>query len=311
MNILVTGAGGFVGSTLINTLSRIDSLNLTCALNVGGKSNISFSHKTYELDLNSDWSEAMNDQNVVVHTAARVHIMKDSHLDPLSEYRKVNVEGTLNIAKYALRSKVDRFIYISSIKVNGENTNARGPFTEDDYPDPQDPYAVSKLEAEEALKEIFKNTNMELVIIRPSLVYGLRGKGNLQLLAEAIKRRFPLPLKSINNSRSFISIDNLVDLIAICITSPAAKNEVFLASDNEKLSTHDLIKVISSALGKSAICFPFPRLGLVFAGKVLKKSDLVDRVIGSLEINNSKAKELLSWNPKVNSHKGIYECFKE
>ena len=130
----------------------------------------------------------MNDQNVVVHTAARVHT-KDSHLDPLSEYRKVNVEGTLNIAKYALRSKVDRFIYISSIKVNGENTNARGPFTEDDYPD-QDPYAVSKLEAEEALKEIFKNTNMELVIIRPSLVYGLRGKGNLQLLAEAIKRRF-------------------------------------------------------------------------------------------------------------------------
>ena len=311
MNILVTGAGGFVGSSLIDAIARIPSFNLTCILNIGGKSKTNFLQKSFELDLNSDWSEPMIGQNVVIHTAARVHIMKDSHIDPLSEYRRVNVEGTLNIAKHALRAKVSRFIYISSIKVNGENTNKRGPFSEEDCPDPQDPYAISKLEAENSLIKIFKNTDMELVIIRPTLIYGPRGKGNLQMLAKAIKNRLPLPLKSINNRRSFLSIDNLVDLVTICITSPEAKNEIFLASDNEKLSTNDLVNIIALALDKSPICFSFPKLGLVFAGKALRKNDVIERVIGSFEVNNSKAKELLGWNPKVNTYEGIYDCFKK
>ena len=178
--------------------------------------------------------------------------------------------------------------------------------------DPQDPYAISKLEAENSLIEIFKNTNMELVIIRPTLIYGPRGKGNLQMLAKAIKNRLPLPLKSINNRRSFLSIDNLVDLVTVCITSPEAKNEIFLASDNEKLSTNDLVNIIASALDKSPICFSFPKLGLVFAyGKALRKNDVIERVIGSFEVNNSKAKKLLSWNPRVNTYDGIYDCFKK
>jgi nucleoside-diphosphate-sugar epimerase len=248
---------------------------------------------------NTDWQKVLEGVDVVVHTAARAHIMIDTVGDPLSQYRKVNVEGALNLARQAAVAKVKRFIFISSIKVNGESTAAGKPFTPDDQPNPADPYGISKWEAELGLQQLAAATGMEVVIIRPPLLYGPGVKANFLSMMRWINDGVPLPLARIDNRRSLVAIDNLVDLIITCIDHPAAANQVFLAGDGDDLSTAELAKCIGKALGKPARLFPFPVSILSLAAGLLGKKSVVQRLTDSLQVDISRAGELLAWKPPV------------
>jgi nucleoside-diphosphate-sugar epimerase len=243
--------------------------------------------------------------DVVVHTAGRAHIMSDTAGDPLSQYRKVNVEGTLNLARQAAVAKVKRFVFISSIKVNGESTLPGKPFTVNDQPRPEDPYGISKWEAEVGLNRLVKETGMEVVIIRPSLVYGPGVKANFLRMMRWINDGVPLPLARIDNKRSLVAIDNLVDLIITCIDHPAAANQVFLAGDGDDLSTSELAKCIGKALGKPARLFLFPVSLLSLAAWLLGKKNVVQRLTGSLQVDISRAGELLAWKPPFTLEQGL------
>jgi UDP-glucose 4-epimerase len=246
MTILLTGHTGFVGQALFKSLPGRD-LRLVGRRAQPDQEAIFFKK---ELNLNEDFKDCLGGVNAVIHAAARAHIMNDDSLDPLTEYRRVNVDGTLNLAKQAANSGVKRFIYISSIKVNGESTVLGKPFRFDDTPSPEDPYGLSKAEAEAGLLKIGAETGMEIVIIRPPLVYGKGVKGNFASLLKFTPKRLPLPLGCINNKRSMVFVQNLVDLIVTCIDHPCAANQVFLVSDDEDLSTSDLL----SRLGNAARC---------------------------------------------------------
>ncbi|GHD53890.1 hypothetical protein GCM10008110_27940 [Marinobacter persicus] len=251
----------------------------------------------------------MVDQQVVAHTAARAHIMKDEVPDPLAEYRKVNVEGTLNLARQAAEAGVSRFIYISSIKVNGEQTPLGKPYTAEDVPAPEDPYGVSKLEAETGLHKIASETGMEVVIIRPPLVYGPGVKGNFASMIKLVEKGLPLPLGSIHNKRSLVALDNLVDLIITCIDHPAAANQVFLAGDGQDVSTTELLRGVGRAMGKPARLVPVPAGMLMFGAGLLGKKAVAHRLLGSLEVDISKARNLLGWEPPLSVEEGLRRCF--
>ena len=225
-----------------------------------------------DLDADTDWSTALANQQVVIHTAARAHIMKDEVADPLAEYRRVNVDGTLNLARQAAGAGVKRFIFISSIKVNGEQTPLGQPFTADDTPAPEDAYGISKFEAEQGLLQLAAETGMEIVIVRPPLVYGQGVKGNFANMIKMMEKGLPLPLGAINNQRSLVAVDNLVDLIITCIDHPAATNQVFLAGDGDDISTTDLLRGVAKAIGKPSHLIPVPSSVLMFAATFLGKN---------------------------------------
>ena len=304
-NILVTGANGFIGKALCNKLIA-DGYQVRGAVRgaaqmaalPAGVAGVMIGDICPE----TDWSEALDGINVVIHLAARVHVMDDVVDDPLAEFRKVNTAGTLNLARQAVASGVKRFVFISSIKVNGERTETgewRDIFTERDVPCPKDPYAVSKWEAEQGLLKIAEETGLELVIIRPPLVYGPGVKANFRLLMKWVQRGVPLPLGAVHNKRSFVALDNLVNFIIHCMNHPRAANELFLISDGEDLSTTELLQKMARALGKRSLLLPVPVGLMTFVADLLGKKDVADRLFGSLQVDSSKARELLGWTPVV------------
>jgi UDP-glucose 4-epimerase len=256
-------------------------------------------------DGNTDWHSVLTGCSVVVHLAARVHMMQESSDDPLMEFRRVNVEATLNLARQAFLAGVNRFIYISSIKVNGENTQINSPFFADDTPSPKDAYAISKMEAEQGLREIALQTGIELVIIRPPLIYGPGVKANFEALIQLLLRGVPLPLGAIYNQRSLVSIYNLTDLILTCTKHPNAANQTFLVSDDKDVSTTELIRHIGKALGCPVRLFPVPVGLLKIAVIMLRKHDLALRLFESLQVDIQKTRLLLGWSPPITFGEGL------
>lgn len=309
MNVLLTGATGFLGSRLAEEIDQRDCYHLTCSVRRAGAITNVREVLVGGVGRDTEWATALVDQDVVVHTAARAHIMKDEAPDPLAEYRKVNVEGTLSLARQAADAGVSRFIYISSIKVNGEQTRHGTPFTADALPAPEDPYGVSKLEAETGLYEIASETGMAIVIIRPPLVYGPGVKGNFASMIRLVEKGLPLPLGAVHNKRSLVALDNLVDLIITCIDHPAGTNQVFLASDGQDISTTELLRGIGQAMGKPARLVPVPTGMLMFGAGLLGKKDVVQRLVSSLQVDISKARDLLGWEPPVSMEEGLRRCF--
>lgn len=309
MNVLLTGANGFLGSRLAVTLNTNPYVRLTAAVRRSVQLSAMNVLEVQSLDANTDWTDSVTDQQVVIHTAARAHIMKDEAADPLTEYRRINVDGTLNLARQAAEAGVRRFIFISSIKVNGEQTSFGKPFTAEDIPAPEDAYGISKYEAEQGLMQISANTGLEVVIIRPPLVYGPGVKGNFSSMMQVVKKGLPLPLGAINNKRSFVAIDNLVDLIITCTDHLAAANQVFLAGDGEDLSTTELLRGVAKAAGVSSRLIPVPASVLMFMARLLGKKKMDQRLLGSLQVDISKARDLLGWTPLLSVEEGLRRCF--
>ncbi|MCA0912798.1 UDP-glucose 4-epimerase family protein [Marinobacter nauticus] len=309
VKILLTGATGFVGGRLASHFARSDAISLVCAVRRAGTSVCGEEFVIGELNATTEWTEALIGQDVVIHAAARVHIMQDETEDPLGEYRKINVRGTLNLARQAARAGVRRFIFISSIKVNGEHSPRGFPFTADAAPAPEDAYGISKLEAEEALSAVATETGMEVVIIRPPLVYGPGVKGNFATLIELLEKGVPLPLGAIHNKRSLVALDNLVDLIVTCIDHPKAGNQVFLAGDGEDVSTTELLRGIGNAIGRPARLIPVPAAVLMFGAGLLGKKAVAQRVLGSLQVDISKTRRMLGWEPPLSLEEGLRRCF--
>jgi nucleoside-diphosphate-sugar epimerase len=307
-NILLTGATGFVGQALLGQLLESESHKVTAALRSANGFDRCEVHAVGDFTGDTNWSTALTNQQVVIHAAARAHIMKDEVADPLAEYRRVNVDGTLNLARQAVAAGVKRFIFISSIGVNG-NINTR-PFTEDDAPNPAELYAHSKWEAEQGLWEIQRETGMELVILRPPLVYGPNAPGNFGSLMRWVEKGVPLPLGAIHNQRSLVAVDNLVDLIITCIDHPAAANQVFLAGDGQDLSTTELLRGVARAMDKPSRLIPVPSSLLMLGATLLGKKAVAQRLLGSLQVDISKARNLLGWEPPVTVEEGLKRCVK-
>jgi nucleoside-diphosphate-sugar epimerase len=307
MKVLITGASGFVGAALMHRLAKDPGFEIVAAVRQVGadhRSNTKFV-RIEDIAPATDWSHALAGVKVVIHTAARVHVMRDAAADPLAEFRRVNVEGTLSLARQAAVAGVQRFVFISSIKVNGEGTCAGRPYLADDKPAPSDPYGVSKAEAERGLRALAAETGMELVIIRPTLVYGPGVKGNFLSMMQWLNRGVPLPLGALRNKRSLVALDNLVDLIVTCVEHPAAANQIFLVSDDEDVSTTELLQRMSEALGKPARLLSLPAWLLTTGALVLGKRDLSQRLCGSLQVDISKTKNLLDWSPPVSVNEGL------
>ena len=243
--------------------------------------------------------------DIVIHLAARVHVMKDTATNPYSAFRTVNVDGTLTLARQASDAGVRRFVFISSVKVNGESTQPGRAFTETDAPNPQDAYGHSKHEAEQGLRQIASDTGMEVVIIRPPLVYGPGVKANFAALMRAVQRGYPLPLGAVHNLRSLVALDNLVDFIVTCITHPKAANQTFLVSDGQDLSTTKLVRGMAQAAVLPARLLPVPVWALQAGASLLGKGDTVQRLCGNLQIDMSKARYLLGWAPPVSVEEGL------
>jgi nucleoside-diphosphate-sugar epimerase len=304
--ILVTGANGFVGAALVSRLiSERTEVRACVRREAVTKLDGIQTVLGCQLTDNANWHEILVDIDVVIHAAARVHVMKDKSNDPLAEFRLTNVLGTLNLARQAASAGVKRFIFISSIKVNGEVTKLGSPFTADDIPAPYDPYGISKMEAEQGLREIAETTGMEVVIIRPPLVYGPGVKANFVTLMQAVQNRWPLPLGAIRNRRSLIGLDNLVDFIATCISHPLAANQTFLVSDGHDLSTTELVNSLARAAGVRSKLVPIPVWTLLALATVLSKKDVVQRLCGNLQVDISKAQNLLGWIPPISLEEGL------
>jgi nucleoside-diphosphate-sugar epimerase len=297
--VLVTGASGFVGEALVFRLLVNKKFSPIAAAR--GATRLHGLCPVVPFDLtHAKLLPALDDVQVVVHAAARVHVMNETAGDALAEFRKVNVEGTVKLAECAAASGVKRFIFISSIKVNGESTIPGKPFKADDHPNPLDPYGVSKYEAEEALKRLSHDTGMELVIIRPPLIYGPGVKANFLSMLNWLNKGVPLPLGAIRNQRSLVAIANLVSLIVTCIDHPAAANQTFLVSDGEDVSTTQLLRRLSMALDRPARLLPVPESLLKLAASLLGKQAVAQRICGSLQVDISKNRELLEWTPPTN-----------
>ena len=309
IRVLVTGASGFVGLALCKALHHSPNYEVSAAVRSRAQALHMPTFAVGNIDGDSNWREALHRQHVVIHSAARVHVMEEECDDPLAEYRRVNVEGTLALAREAIRSGVKRFIFISTIKVNGDRTEYNQPFTAFSKPAPEDAYGQSKLNAEQELTQLVKGTGMELVVIRPPLIYGPNVKGNFIRLIHVVKKQIPLPLGGIRNKRSFVSIDNLVDLILTCIAHPAAANNVFLVSDNHDLSTPELLTTLACAAGKSPRLFSVPKTILSLFAKVLSKEPLLDRLTENLQVDIKHTSRTLNWLPKVSVKDGMKRCF--
>ncbi len=304
MQVLVTGANGFVGRALCaEAVAR--GMAVRGITRASGDLPISVENFAVGgIDGNTDWQDVLTGCEVVVHLAARVHVMADSAAKPLEEFRRVNVQGTLNLAREAAAAGVRRFVFVSSIGVNGAETFQR-PFAAHDEVAPHSPYAVSKYEAELGLQALAAATGMEVVIIRPPLVYGSGAPGNFGSLMRWLKRGVPLPLGAIHNQRSLVALDNLVDLIVTCLTHPAAANQTFLVSDGEDVSTTELLRRMGQALGRPARLIPVPVSWLKLAAAMVGKQDVAQRLCGSLQVDIEKTRRLLGWTPPISLDEGL------
>lgn len=311
--VLVTGATGLVGEAVVLKL-LVDKFFPVIAAARGATRLLGLCpvvpfDLTQSLDL-----PCLSSVQVIVHCAARVHVMDDNALDPLAEFRKVNVDGTLRLAQRAAESGVTRFIFISSIKVNGESTQPGRPFTAEDQPNPSDAYGASKYEAEEKLTELSRQTGMEVVIIRPPLVYGPGVKANFLSMLSWLSKSVPLPLGAIRNQRSLVAVTNLVSLIVTCINHPAAANQTFLVSDGEDISTTDLLQRLAIALNQPVRLLRVPDKLLGWAAALLGKRSVADRICGTLQIDIDKNRELLGWTPSISMDNALIKTaryFKE
>lgn len=307
MRTLITGASGFVGRALCAeaVLHGWD----VCGVS---RSQYAPPHgvelcRVATIDGQTDWEDMFLGCEVVCHLAARVHVMSDKAANPLDEFRRINVQGTLNLARHAAVSGVRRFVFISSIGVNGAETFQR-PFTAHDEVGPHSPYAVSKYEAEKALQVLAAETGMEVVIIRPPLVYGPNAPGNFGSLMRWLQRGILLPLGSINNQRSLVALDNLVDLIMTCLTHPAAAGQTLLVSDGEDVSTTELLRRMGQAMGRPARLIPVPANWLQLAADMVGKRDVGLRLCGSLQVDIEKTRQLLGWRPPLTLDQGLKEA---
>jgi nucleoside-diphosphate-sugar epimerase len=347
MNVIVTGANGFIGSALCERLLAEGRQVRGAVRSKVGRISLPAGIETVSIGpigSDTEWEEALAGIDTVVHLAARVHVMRESAADPLATFKLVNIAGTERLARQAAEAGVKRLVYISSVKVNGERTGdnpqiaqitrirkkkagvrgrrseagnrektgVRGQrselkevFSEGDVPEPRDPYAVSKWEAEQGLVAIAEETGLEVVIIRPPLVYGPGVKANFRLLMKWVRIGVPLPLGAVNNKRSFVALDNLVSFIIHCIDHPKAANEVFLISDGEDVSTTELLQKMARAFGKRSFLLPVPVGLMTFVACLLGKRNVTDRLFGSLQVDSSKARDLLGWEPVVSMDEAV------
>lgn len=291
MKIIITGGSGFVGRKVLSHLKKHDVLNLT-------RNPLNEKDYKYEFGNKINNLSIFDFVDVIIHCAARVHLMDDTSTNPLNDYRDVNTAGTLNLARQAVEAGVKRFIFISSIKVNGESTDLNKPFKSTDDRHPEDFYGQSKSEAEEQLLLLAEETGLEVVIIRPTLVYGPGVKANFASLMNLVSKGLPLPFGCIkDNKRSLVSVDNLVDLIVTCIDHPKATNQVFLVSDDNDVSTSEMVQQMAKALGKSQWQLPIPTACYRLAGKALGKEDVINRLLDSLQVDITHTKDTLGWKP--------------
>ncbi len=302
MKLLITGASGLVGRSIVTTA-------VNSGLNVVGQTRQQSldSVATFCCDISADtnWHSALNGVDCVVHCAARVHQMKDDLTSPIDAYREVNTYGTLNLARQAADNGVKRFVFISSIKVNGEFTVSGAPFINQSHQVPSDPYGLSKYEAEQGVWKIAQETGLEVVVIRPPLVYGPGVKANFLSMMNWVNKGIPLPLGAIHNQRSLVFLDNLIDLILACCTHPNAKGETFLVSDNEDVSTSQLLSLVAKAMGKSNRMLPVPMSWLSLAARLIGKPQIAQRLCGNLQVDISNTVEKLSWKPPYSLEYGV------
>jgi nucleoside-diphosphate-sugar epimerase len=302
MRFLITGASGFIGRGLLAELSQIQYQVLAIARrSLAGFDTVSVGL----IDGQTDWGDLLQGVDVIVHLAARVHVMEEHATDPSGEFSAVNLHGTTNLARQAAKAGVKRFVYVSSIKVNGEQTSKGRPFTESDHLQPQDDYAISKYEAEQALHSISRETGMEVVIVRPPLVYGPNVKANFLKLLELVDRGVPLPLGNVENSRSLIYVGNLVDALITCAMHPAAAGNAYLVSDGEDVSTPQLIQAVADALHRPSRVFPISLALMRGAAALIGKSAAIDRLMQSLVIDSSKIRNELGWQPPYTLAQGL------
>jgi len=310
MRVLITGSSGFIGRQLVRDLqNEIPSILIRAAvrktLNEGNRPKVGQAEAVAigEIDAFTNWGKALNQVDVVIHLAARVHIMSDSSADPLEEYRKINVAATINLARQAAEAGVKRFIFLSSIKVNGELTPSGDVFSEISPLLPEDPYGISKMEAEESLRSLCREKGMEFVIIRVPLVYGPGVKANFQKLMlltyKASSYGLPLPLGGIKNKRSMLALGNLIDFLYLAILHPKASNEIFLLCDGSDLSTSELLVKLAISMHQSLFLFPLPDIFLQFIGILMGNKKSILRLTASLRIDASKARNLLAWYPPI------------
>lgn len=305
MKILVTGASGFVGQMLCKALHRQAYQVIAADRTMQPLAEDIERILVGSIDNHTDWSAALQGVDVVIHLAARVHVMKETIADPLTAFRKTNVDGTLHLASEAARAGVKRFIFMSSAKVNGESTEIGKPFVEGRPANPQDAYGLSKFEAEQGLFKIAQETEMEVVVIRPPLVYGAGVKANFASLMRAVKCGLPLPLGAIHNKRSFVYVGNLVSLILRCVDHPAAANQVFLVSDDYDLSTTELLQACAAALGVKPRLISVPQRLIEISARLMGKRSVAERLCGNLQVECSKAHRLLDWTPPVSVRDGL------
>lgn len=293
-SILVTGGSGFIGSSVIRCLNERG----TQVIPVSKRGLAGTIPK--DLTSNESWCELLEPVDCIIHTAARVHVMSETSLDALAAYRYVNVSGTLNLARQAAKIGVRRFVFLSSVKVNGERMLSQGrPLSEVDTPLPQEPYGISKLEAEIGLFRLAEEYGMEVVVVRPPLVYGPGVKANFQAMMDWLIKGFPLPLGSLNNRRSMVGLGNLVDILLKCVEHPNAANQTFFVSDGVDVTTTDLLRRLGEALMHPARLIPIPSWIIEKGALAIGKQDIATRLCGSLQVDISKARSLLGWDPPI------------
>lgn len=308
-NVLVTGANGFIGQWLCKRLLTEGWCVRGAVRSSAGAACLPDGAEAIEIEAigpSTDWSSALQNMHSVVHLAARVHIMEEAAVDPLSEFRYVNTAGTEHLARAAAKADVRRMVCASSIKVNGERTMGV-PFTEDDEPAPEDPYAISKWEAEQALQQISSESGLEIVVVRSPLVYGPGVKGNFLRLMQWVDKGIPFPFSMVRNHRSLIALDNLVDVLVSCVEHPQASGQTFLVADGEDLSTPELLRHVAESLGRRVRLLPFPPLLLQLGAELLGIGDITNRLCGSLVVDSSKVKKLLNWRPLVSVEEGLHQ----
>ncbi|WP_076593873.1 UDP-glucose 4-epimerase family protein [Herminiimonas arsenitoxidans] len=292
--ILVTGANGFVGRSLCAAL-RARGIPFVPAVRKKSRDD---EVAIGDLNADTDWGMALHGCGAVIHLAARVHVMNDTSSDPLTSFRAVNVEATLSLAQQAIAAGVKRFVFVSSVKVNGEQTTDH-PFTAFDMPAPMDPYGQSKWEAEIALKKLAQATGLEVVIVRPPLVYGPGVRANFERLMQLVKIGLPLPLGAINNRRSMVAVDNLHDLLILCVRHPAATGQTFMVSDDHDVSVSELLRMLAQAMRKRSMLLPVSAALLGGMAALMGKSEVANRLLGSLQVDIKHTKTTLQWHPPL------------